>query len=117
MLSRLSLQQCPITDQEAWGTIEENAAFVQHKIEEILAIEHCEKVNIIAHACKIPGKAVCWHDNSQDGSLRSSGRRNRTGRKSSGICGQDDLKREDYKGFDVIETYVDIVTDLKNMGF
>lgn len=28
-----------------------------------------------------------------------------------------DLKREDYKGFDVIETYVDIVTDLKNMGF
>ena len=36
--------------QEAWGTIEENAAFVQHKIEEILAMEHCEKVNIIAHS-------------------------------------------------------------------
>lgn len=36
--------------QEAWGTIEENAAFVQRKIKEILATEHCEKVNIIAHS-------------------------------------------------------------------
>lgn len=28
-----------------------------------------------------------------------------------------DLKREDYKGFDVIETYVEIVKDLKDMGY
>lgn len=28
-----------------------------------------------------------------------------------------DLKREDYKGFDVIEVYVGIVSDLKNKGF
>lgn len=28
-----------------------------------------------------------------------------------------DLKREDYRGFDVIETYVQIVSGLKNMGF
>lgn len=28
-----------------------------------------------------------------------------------------DLKREDYKGFDVIETYVDIVRNLKDMGY
>ena len=36
--------------QEAWGTIEENAAFVQRKIKEVLTTEHCEKVNIIAHS-------------------------------------------------------------------
>lgn len=28
-----------------------------------------------------------------------------------------DLKREDYKGFDVIETYVEIVKELKDMGY
>ena len=28
-----------------------------------------------------------------------------------------DLKREDYKGFDVLEMYISIVSDLKNMGF
>lgn len=28
-----------------------------------------------------------------------------------------DLKREDYRGFDVVETYVKIVSDLKNKGF
>jgi triacylglycerol lipase len=28
-----------------------------------------------------------------------------------------DLKREDYRGFDVVETYVQIVADLKAMGF
>ena len=28
-----------------------------------------------------------------------------------------DLKREDYKGFDVIEAYVQIVAELKEMGF
>lgn len=28
-----------------------------------------------------------------------------------------DLKREDYKGFDIIETYVEIVKKLKDMGF
>jgi triacylglycerol lipase len=28
-----------------------------------------------------------------------------------------DLKREDYKGFDVTEVYIGIVSELKNMGF
>lgn len=28
-----------------------------------------------------------------------------------------DLKREDYKGFDIIETYMEIVKNLKDMGF
>ncbi len=28
-----------------------------------------------------------------------------------------DLKREDYKGFDVVEAYVEIVAELKGMGF
>ncbi len=28
-----------------------------------------------------------------------------------------DLRRDDYKGFDVIEKYVEIVSDLKNKGF
>jgi len=28
-----------------------------------------------------------------------------------------DLKREDYKGFDVLEAYISIVSDLKNLGF
>lgn len=28
-----------------------------------------------------------------------------------------DLKREDYKGFDVIEAYIRIVSELKNLGF
>lgn len=28
-----------------------------------------------------------------------------------------DLKREDYKGFDPVETYVKIVNDLKEKGF
>ena len=28
-----------------------------------------------------------------------------------------DLKREDYRGFDVIEAYVEIAADLKKMGF
>ncbi|MDR2932306.1 MAG: triacylglycerol lipase [Oscillospiraceae bacterium] len=42
-----------------------------------------------------------------------------TAKKRRGISHADiiDLKREDYKGFDVIETYVGIVSDLKGMGF
>ena len=28
-----------------------------------------------------------------------------------------DLKRQDYKGFDVVETYVQIVAELKERGF
>ena len=28
-----------------------------------------------------------------------------------------DLRRDDYKGFDVIEKYVEIVAELKNMGY
>lgn len=36
--------------QEAWGTIENNAAIIKEKIEEILKENHCDKVNIIAHS-------------------------------------------------------------------
>lgn len=36
--------------QEAWGTIENNAAVIKEKIEEILKEHHCDKVNIIAHS-------------------------------------------------------------------
>lgn len=36
--------------QEAWGTIENNAGVIKRKIEEILAKNHCDKVNIIAHS-------------------------------------------------------------------
>lgn len=28
-----------------------------------------------------------------------------------------DLKREDYKGFDVVEAYVEMVAELKEKGF
>ena len=222
--------------QEAWGTIEENAAFVQHKIEEILAIEHCEKVNIIAHSkggldarylithlhmeqqvaslttvstphmgselllilnripdriyrlissrfdsafrkigdchpdcyhaskqlspefCRQFNQATpnsdsvyyqsyasvmrhCWSDSllsiphlfmglashgkpndglvTEDSAKWGISKETFQNKYRRGISHGDmiDLKREDYKGFDVIETYVDIVTDLKNMGF
>ena len=36
--------------QEAWGTIEDNAQAIKRKIEEVLAENHCDKVNIIAHS-------------------------------------------------------------------
>lgn len=36
--------------QEAWGTIENNAQIIKEKIEEVLAENHCDKVNIIAHS-------------------------------------------------------------------
>jgi len=36
--------------QEAWGTIEDNAAILKEKILEICRENHCEKVNIIAHS-------------------------------------------------------------------
>lgn len=36
--------------QEAWGTIEDNAQIIKEKIEEVLAENHCDKVNIIAHS-------------------------------------------------------------------
>lgn len=40
-----------------------------------------------------------------------------TGRRGISHGDMIDLKREDYKGFDVIESYVQIVADLKNSGF
>jgi triacylglycerol lipase len=45
------------------------------------------------------------------GLLRNKGRR--------GISHGDiiDLRRDDYKGFDVIEKYVEIVSELKNKGY
>lgn len=36
--------------QEAWGTIENNAAAIQKTIKRVLAENHCDKVNIIAHS-------------------------------------------------------------------
>lgn len=36
--------------QQAWGTIEENAAAIKTKIEEVLRETGCEKVNVIAHS-------------------------------------------------------------------
>lgn len=36
--------------QEAWGTIENNGEIIKNKIKEILAENHCDKVNIIAHS-------------------------------------------------------------------
>lgn len=36
--------------QDAWGTIESNALQIKKRIETILATEHCNKVNIIAHS-------------------------------------------------------------------
>lgn len=40
-------------------------------------------------------------------------------KKTRGISHGDiiDLKREDYRGFDIVETYVNIVADLKQMGY
>ncbi len=40
-----------------------------------------------------------------------------TGRRGISHGDMIDLKREDYKGFDVIEAYVEIVSELKAMGF
>lgn len=40
-----------------------------------------------------------------------------TGRRGISHGDMIDLKREDYKGFDVIEAYVEIVSELKEMGF
>lgn len=36
--------------QEAWGSIEDNAKEIRHKILEVLEENQCEKVNIIAHS-------------------------------------------------------------------
>jgi len=36
--------------QEAWGTVEDNAKYIKHKIIDILKETGCEKVNIIAHS-------------------------------------------------------------------
>ncbi len=36
--------------QEAWGTIENNAQIIKETIEKVLAENHCDKVNIIAHS-------------------------------------------------------------------
>lgn len=36
--------------QEAWGTIENNGQVIKEKIKEVLAANHCSKVNIIAHS-------------------------------------------------------------------
>lgn len=36
--------------QEAWGTIENNGQVIREKIKEVLAENHCDKVNIIAHS-------------------------------------------------------------------
>ena len=36
--------------QEAWGSIEDNAKEIQHKVMEVLEENHCDKVNIIAHS-------------------------------------------------------------------
>ena len=36
--------------QQAWGTIEDNALIIRDTIEKILAENHCDKVNIIAHS-------------------------------------------------------------------
>ncbi|NBJ92429.1 esterase/lipase family protein [Parablautia muri] len=36
--------------QEAWGTIENNGQVIREKIKEVLAQNHCSKVNIIAHS-------------------------------------------------------------------
>ena len=40
-----------------------------------------------------------------------------TGRRGISHGDMIDLKREDYKGFDVIEAYVEIVARLKEMGY
>ena len=40
-----------------------------------------------------------------------------TGRRGISHGDMIDLKREDYKGFDVIEAYVGIVAELREMGF
>ncbi|MCL2150754.1 MAG: triacylglycerol lipase, partial [Coriobacteriia bacterium] len=39
-----------ISEQDAWGSIESNARQLQAKLEEVLAAEQTEKVNIIAHS-------------------------------------------------------------------
>ena len=36
--------------QEAWGTIENNAAIIKETIHKVLEENHCDKVNIIAHS-------------------------------------------------------------------
>ncbi len=36
--------------QEAWGTIENNGQVIREKLKEVLAENHCDKVNIIAHS-------------------------------------------------------------------
>ncbi|MDE7285913.1 MAG: triacylglycerol lipase, partial [Lachnospiraceae bacterium] len=40
-----------------------------------------------------------------------------TGRRGISHGDMIDLKREDYKGFDVIEAYIQIVSELKNSGY
>lgn len=36
--------------QEAWGTVEDNAAAIQSTIEKVMEENHCDKVNLIAHS-------------------------------------------------------------------
>lgn len=36
--------------QQAWGTLEDNAAIIKEKIESVLEENHCDQVNIIAHS-------------------------------------------------------------------
>jgi triacylglycerol lipase len=68
---------------------------------------------------------MCLHDKKNDGLVTLDSARWGEFRgvfenkKRRGISHGDmiDITRGNYKGFDVIETYIDIVSDLKNRGF
>ena len=82
--------------------------------------------NCLSHSLlSVPYLIMCLHNKQNDGlvSLESARwgefREVYTNRRRRGISHGDmiDLTRGNYKSFDVIETYISIVSDLKNKGF
>lgn len=82
--------------------------------------------NCFSHSLlSVPYLIMCLHDKKNDGLVTLDSARWGEFRgvfenkKRRGISHGDmiDITRGNYKGFDVIETYIDIVSDLKNRGF
>jgi len=82
--------------------------------------------NCLSHSLlSVPYLIMCFHDKKNDGlvTLESArwgefrGTFTNKGRRGISHGDMIDITRGNYKNFDVIETYIDIVSDLKNRGF
>ncbi len=97
-------------EQEAWGTIEANAAQVATRIRQVLEETGAEKVNLgEENDGLVSVDSAKWGEFR--GVFRSSSRR--------GVSHGDlvDMNREDFHGFNVLDEYITIVAELKERGF